>query len=107
MRKFIAPRVLKVNGAPAPCECSDNIVCAYCVQASLLLWEREEGRSVKANGASVIALSEAIRKKGVRGVARELGVDHKAVTGWIKKKSIPERYFIQGDLLGKEAVSEG
>jgi hypothetical protein len=40
MRQFIATKVLKVNGIAAPCECNENIVCAYCVQANLILQER-------------------------------------------------------------------
>lgn len=107
MKKFIAPKILKVNGQPSPCECTEGVVCAYCVQANLILWEREEGGNIKANGASVIALREAIEKKGIRTVAREMGVDHKTITLWIKKKNIPEKYFAEGGLMGKEAVSEG
>jgi hypothetical protein len=105
MKQFIAPKVLKVNGQPSPCECAEGVVCAYCVQANLILWERKEGGKVDAQGASIIALREAIKKRGLRGVARELGVDHKAVTDWIKKKNVPERYLRNGDLMGKEAVS--
>jgi hypothetical protein len=105
MRQFIAPKVLKVNGLPAICECEGNTVCWACTQAALLLWERQEGGEVDAQGASIIALREAIKKRGLRGVARELGVDHKAVTDWIKKKNVPERYLRNGDLMGKEAVS--
>jgi hypothetical protein len=107
MRQFIAPKILKVNGQPSPCECSEGAVCAYCVQANLILWEREEGKSIKAKGSSVIALRERIRKTGIRTVARELGVDHKTITLWIKRKNVPEKYFMNGDLMGKEAISEG
>jgi len=107
MEQFISPRVLKVNGAPAVCECHDNVVCSLCVQANLILWEREERRKVEAQGTPIIALREAIKKRGIRTVSRELGVDHKTVSHWIKKKNVPERYFRNGDLVGKEAVSEG
>jgi hypothetical protein len=106
-QQFIAPQILMVAGKPAPCECTDNIVCAYCVQANLLLWEREEGKSIKAKGSAVTALREAIKKKGLRTVARELGVDHKSITHWIKKKNVPEKYVLDGVLMGKEAISEG
>ena len=39
--KFIAPKILSVNGYPSPCECDDNITCAYCVQASLIGFDKK------------------------------------------------------------------
>jgi hypothetical protein len=125
MEQFIAPRVLKVNGELSPCECSDNIVCAYCVQANLLLFERAEGKSGfieeadavarnarKAQKApqknpSILALEERIKLTTLRTIGRELGVSHVTITTWIKRGKVPVKYFKNGELLGKEAISEG
>jgi hypothetical protein len=42
MRQFIAPQVITVNGKISPCECTDTVICSYCVHANMVLWEREE-----------------------------------------------------------------
>lgn len=105
MRKFIAPMILKVNGQPSPCECEEGVVCAYCVQANLILWQRREEAKVDAEGASIFALREAISKRGLRTVARELGVSRNAVTSWIKRGIVPEKYLNKDGLVGKEAES--
>ena len=39
--KFVAPKAITINGYPSPCECTDNITCAYCVQASLIGYDKK------------------------------------------------------------------
>jgi hypothetical protein len=89
MQSFIAPRVLIVNGKPAPCQCTDSIVCSYCVQANLILWEREEhpGEEISKK------LIESIGQKGVRKTSRLLGAPYSTVSTWIKSKNIPQKYI--------------
>ena len=94
MAQFIAPQVLRVNGKTAPCECTENIVCAYCVQANLILWERKEEKS------PIIALRDRVGKRGIRAIAREFEVDHKTITAWIHKGIVPEKYIKNGELVG-------
>lgn len=80
MRQFIASKVLRVNGEPSPCECEPGVVCAYCVQAGLLLWEREE----RPESARTEKLCAEIQRVGVRRVARSLGTRHQTVLAWVK-----------------------
>ena len=40
IKKFIASKAISINGSPSPCECSERITCAYCVQANLRLMEK-------------------------------------------------------------------
>jgi DNA invertase Pin-like site-specific DNA recombinase len=91
MQQHIAPQVLTVNGKPAPCECTKDVVCAYCVQANLILWERAEAEN---NKAQISLLSDA-KKYGQRRLARNLGVPVQTVSNWIKKEKIPEKYVSQ------------
>jgi hypothetical protein len=128
MRQFIAPQVLKVNGKPAVCICHDNVVCSLCVQANLILRERAEGRptfieeadaiarsarkarearEIPRKNPSILALERRIKGNTLRTVSRELGVSPHAVTSWIKKGKVPAKYFENGDLIGKEAISRG
>ena len=83
--KHIAPRSLLVNGYPAPCDCTDTITCAYCVQASLLLAERR----LRAEEDAVESFIRRVHKEGVRPSARRLGVDEKQLRRWIKSKNFP------------------
>ena len=89
MKQFIAPRGLKVNSQPAPCNCSEKIICEYCTQANLILYERkkdmEEGSQEKIIGD--------IRAKGIRKTARLLKIQPSTVTRWIKSKKIPQEYI--------------
>lgn len=89
MRQFIAPQVLKVNGEPSPCECSGNTVCSYCVQANLLLWEREE----HAEEARAQRLCREIRDYGMRRLAKNLNVPHTTVAGWLKAGKVKPSYL--------------
>lgn len=86
MRKYIAPQVLIVNGEPSPCECTDTITCAYCVQANLLGMAKKF--EIDQNTAdNIIAF---IQRNGIRKTARDLNVDDKAVRCWINKRNIPQ-----------------
>ena len=84
--KFIAPKIMTVNGYPSPCECTDNITCAYCVQASLMGFEKK----IKANDNIVNNIIASIKRNGIRKTARDLGIDHSTVKYWIKSRNIPQ-----------------
>ena len=84
MRQFIAPQTLKINGGPSSCECRDNIVCAFCVQANLILWERDERNGEEENKN----LCQDIREYGIRRTAKNLGIRHATVAGWLKSGRI-------------------
>jgi len=88
MKQFIAPRVLKVNAKPSPCKCTDTITCEYCVQANLVLWEKEQHPEAETTKK----LIETIEQKGVRKTSRILGVPLSTVSSWIKNKNIPQKY---------------
>ena len=89
MRQYIAPKVLKVNGGPSPCECKEDVTCAYCVQANLILWERKE----HPEEAVITRVLKAMKKAGSRKTARLLKVDHKTVTHWIKTGRVSAKYL--------------
>jgi len=89
MQSFIAPRVLRVNGKPAPCNCIDKIICEYCCQANLVLWEKKEHPEKEISEK----LIKSIEKKGVRKTARVLGVPRSTVSNWIKNKNVPQKYI--------------
>ena len=125
MRQFIAPQILKVNGKPAVCTCHDNVVCSLCVQANLILREKAEKRPTFIEEAdatarsarkarerpkkdpSILALKERIKLTSLRTVGRELGVSHVTINSWIQRGKVPAKYFKNGDLIGKEAISRG
>jgi len=88
MKQFIAPRVLKVNGKPAPCNCTDSIACEYCVQANLILWDREQHPEEETKQA----ILRGIEASGVRKTARLLKINPSTITRWIKTRNIPQRY---------------
>ncbi len=87
MKKFIAPKMLIVNGMPSPCECDDMISCAYCVQANLMLMEKKF-----AEGDEVAKVTiKTIRKNGIRRTARQIGEHEKTLRRWIQTGNIPQR----------------
>ena len=81
--KFVAPRLMTVNGKPSPCECTDLITCAYCVQASLLWFEKK----AKVDEEKVIA---CIKKNGLRKTARDLNTQPSTVQYWLKSHNLPQ-----------------
>lgn len=83
------------------CECTNGVTCAYCVQAKLSLWGRKEQ---EAKRSPINDLRERITKIGIRATAREFGVDHKTVSVWIKKGSVPSRYINDKGLVGNGGV---
>jgi hypothetical protein len=87
MIQNIAHKVITINEKPSPCECTDTVVCSYCVLANMTLWER--GKQKKDIEPHVIT---RIRKEGIRRTSRLLGVEHKTVMRWIKNKAIPRVY---------------
>ena len=89
MKQYIAPKVLLVNGHSSPCECTDDVICAYCVQASLVLWEREERLGETRNKK----LCEDIQQYGVRRLAKNLGVRHQTVLSWLRREHINPSYL--------------
>jgi hypothetical protein len=89
--KFIAPKIMDVCGKSSvwtrsPCECTDIITCAYCVQASLLFFEA----NIKASDEKINKILSTIKRTGIRKTARELNVDHSTVKYWIKTKNFPQ-----------------
>ena len=100
MNQYIAPHILRVNGQPAPCACTDTTVCAYCVQANLILWEREQENKEEQKKT---ALREAINY-GQRRLAQNLGLPYKTVNSWIKRGSVPSRYVdtVINTIMGRD-----
>ena len=88
MQQFISHRVLIVNGQPAPCQCTEKVICNYCVQANLILYEREQHPEKEISEK----LIKSIEQKGVRKTSRMLGVPRSTVSSWIKNKNIPQKY---------------
>jgi len=88
MWKLIAPKVLEVNDYPSPCCCDDNTVCEYCVQANLILYEKEEVSEEEKK-----AILEAIKTKGIRKTARLLQVNPSTVSRWIHTENIPQQFM--------------
>jgi len=84
--KFIAPKVMTVNGYPSPCECNDNITCAYCVQASLVAFDKK----FKDNEARKKDIIAHIKKNGVRKTARETNRQASSVHYWFKTENFPQ-----------------
>ena len=88
MYQVISHRVLKVNGKPEPCKCTDKIVCEYCVQANLVLWERAEHPEKEIQEKTI----GEIKAVGVRKTAQKLKIPHSTISNWIKTGNIPSKY---------------
>ena len=84
--KFIAPKIISVNGYPAPCECTDNITCAYCVQASLIGFDKK----LKDNDTTKNKIISHIKKKGIRKLAKEINAQASSVQYWFKTENFPQ-----------------
>ena len=89
MKQFIAPQILRVNGQPSPCECTEGTVCAYCVQANLIIWDREQ----KPTDEKIEVLCQEVKKIGVRRVARNMGIRHQTVMGWLNSGRVNPLYL--------------
>lgn len=83
--KYIASQKLIVNGDPSPCECTDMITCAYCVQANLLGLEKK----FKTDEATADNIVAYIKRNGIRKTARDLDVQDSNVRYWLKTKNVP------------------
>lgn len=84
--KYIAPTKLIVNGYPAPCDCSESITCAYCVQANLLALEKK----FKTDESATNNIVAYIKRNGIRKTARDLNVQDSNVRYWLKTKNVPQ-----------------
>jgi hypothetical protein len=87
--KFLAPKIMTVNGHSSPCECTDIMTCAYCVQASLLGFEEK----IKVNDDVTSNILSSIKRHGIRRTARDLKIDHSTVKYWLKSRNIPQWVF--------------
>ena len=88
MRQFIAPKVLMVNGRVSPCNCTDEIVCEYCVQANLILWDKEQHPEKEVQEKII----SEIKASGVRKTAQKLKIKHSTISNWIKTGNVPLKY---------------
>jgi ferritin len=84
--KFIAPKILSVNGHPSPCECDDNVTCAYCVQASLTGF----GKKLKGNDERKKKIISHIKKNGIRKTAKEIDAQPSTVQYWFRTENFPQ-----------------
>lgn len=77
--RFIAPEVLTVNGKPSPCECRDEgdteITCQYCVQANVLLFERQQKK--------IAFRDRLIERHGIKRTAELLHVTEGTIKQWL------------------------
>ena len=84
--KFIAPKAMSVNGYPSPCECTDTVTCAYCVQASLIGFDKK----LKDNDTAKKNIIARIKKNGIRKIAREVNTQPSSVQYWFKTENFPQ-----------------
>lgn len=87
MRKYISKQVISINGKESPCKCDEKTVCAYCVQANLILMEKS---NVVENNVFKLSI-RLIRENGIRKTARQIEEHENTVRRWINKGSIPQR----------------
>jgi len=107
VQQGIAPSILIVGGKPAPCSClapqkserrdvasatregTTKIICAYCVQANLILWEKEEARGPKLRPGRLV---NTFKKAQKTRVAEMMGVHRNTVHNMLKSNKIPPKY---------------
>ncbi len=89
MQQFIAPKVLRVNGSPSPCECRGGSVCAYCVQANLVMWEKKEHPEERAAERAL----DVVKRMGGRRTALLTGLPFRTVSRWLKTGKMPEKFI--------------
>ena len=84
--KFVAPKAITINGYPSPCECTDKITCAYCVQASLIGYDKK----LKDIDTTKKVIISYIKKNGIRKTAREMNTQASSVQYWFKTENFPQ-----------------
>jgi hypothetical protein len=87
MYKCIAKQVISINGKESPCDCDEKTVCAYCVQANMIIMEN---RNVMENDVMKLSIM-LIQKNGIRKTARQIDEHEKTLRRWIYKGNIPQR----------------
>lgn len=85
MKRYIAARVMTINGKPSPCECNERIICAYCVQANLIVMDR----LLKKGSDVVKGAIDVIKANGIRKTARQIGEYENTIRRWIKTGNVP------------------
>jgi hypothetical protein len=84
--KFIAPKIISINGQPAPCECTDMVTCPYCVQASLIGFEKK----LEGNDERKKKIISHIKKNGIRKTAKEINAQPSTVQYWFRTENFPQ-----------------
>ena len=83
--KFIAPKTISINGHSAPCECTDMVTCPYCVQASLIGFEKK----LEGNDERKKKIVSHIKKNGIRKTAKEIDAQPSTVQYWFRTENFP------------------
>ncbi|MGO9139147.1 MAG: hypothetical protein ACLP9S_13785 [Syntrophales bacterium] len=83
--KHTAPRSMIITGDTSPCECSESVTCAYCVQANLLSMRKK----YQAEDDVVKSFISYVHKNGVRPTAREMDIEEKSLRRWIQSGNVP------------------
>jgi hypothetical protein len=95
VQQNIAPKMLIVDGKPSPCRCrtegSTKIICEYCVQANLIIWERKEASGGTGNNRWGKLLN-TFQKLDKERLAAILGVKAVTIYKWLRLKKIPKKY---------------
>ena len=95
--KYLAPKILRNNGDPASCECTDDFTCAQCAVAACLFFEGE-GIKTKADleklareaGWQEDPLISTLKKlRNKRNLAKKLDIDKRTLRRWIAAGRIP------------------
>lgn len=79
----------RIKWEPAPCRCTDETICGFCVLANQFLWEKDQKKETIPLPNLIL---QRVRKTGVRKTSRLLGVEHNTVMRWLKKRKIPDTY---------------
>jgi hypothetical protein len=86
--------MLVVGNGPSPCRCHDNVVCEFCVQANLILWERKEMKNGKRKYRAGVLLN-TFKKLDKTRLATMLGVKPATIYKWLRLKRIPVKYAMK------------
>ena len=85
--KHVALKVMGINGDLSPCECTETVTCAFCVQVNLMLMEKKLSQGDDIVKASI----KAVKKNGIRKAARQIGEHEKTIRRWIQSGNIPQQ----------------